>query len=84
VWTQQALAELHPTKPTRPGLIERREFEYVRHGTLCLTANLEVATGRLIAPRIAKGRTNEDFVEHVEATLAIGYRPERALDLRRR
>ena len=66
----QAIERLHPTKPTRPGLIERREFEYIRHGTLCLTANLEVATGRLIAPRLAEGRTNEDFVEHIEATLA--------------
>ena len=24
----------------RPGLDERREFEYKRHGTLCLIANL--------------------------------------------
>jgi transposase len=66
----QAVERLHPTKPTRPGLIERREFEYLRHGTLCLTANLEVATGRVISPRLAEGRTNEDFVEHIETTLA--------------
>jgi hypothetical protein len=66
----QAIERLHPTKPTRPGLIERREFEYIRHGTLCLTANLEVATGRVLTPRIASGRTNEDFVEHIETTVA--------------
>ena len=28
------------TKPVRPGLVERVEFEYIRHGTLCLMANL--------------------------------------------
>ena len=34
----QALERLHPTLPTRPGHSERIEFEYVRHGTLCLIA----------------------------------------------
>ncbi|GIK33438.1 MAG: hypothetical protein BroJett009_24300 [Armatimonadota bacterium] len=66
----QAVERLHPTKPPRPGLIERREFEYVRHGTLCLTANLEIATGRVISSRLAPTRTNDDFVEHVANTIA--------------
>jgi len=65
----QAVERLHPTKPTRPGLIERREFEYIRHGTLCLTANFEIATGKVVAPRIADTRTNIDFVEHIENTI---------------
>jgi transposase len=66
----QAVARLHPTKPSRPGLVERREFEYVRHGTLCLTANFEVATGRIVSPRIRETRTNVDFLEHVQHTMA--------------
>ena len=66
----QAVERLHPTKPTRPGLIERREFEYRRHGTLCLTANLEVATGLIVSPRIAQTRTNDDFVAHIADTIA--------------
>lgn len=66
----QAVERKYPTKPARPGLIERREFEYIRHGTLCLTANFEVATGRILAPRIAETRTNEDFVEHIATTIA--------------
>jgi hypothetical protein len=53
----QARERLHPTKPTRPGLIERREFEYVRHGTLCLIANFLVATGQSIAPTNGLRRT---------------------------
>src|SRR5712692_9823812 len=28
----QALERLHPTRPLRPGLVERQEFEYLRHG----------------------------------------------------
>ena len=50
----QAVERKYPTKPSRPGRIERREFEYIRHGTLCLTANFEIATGKMpfpIAPR---------------------------------
>lgn len=66
----QAVERKYPTKPTRPGMIERREFEYIRHGTLCLTANFEVATGRILPSRIAETRTNKDFVEHIETTIA--------------
>jgi len=33
----QALERIYPSKPTKAGYIERREFEYKRHGTLCLT-----------------------------------------------
>ena len=51
----QALERIHPTKPTRPGLTERIEFEYKRHGTLCLTANFDVATGESILPTIGGG-----------------------------
>jgi transposase len=66
----QALERLHPTLPMRPGLVERREFEYIRHGTQCLTANFEIATGRVIAPTIGDTRTEADFVAHVAQTVA--------------
>ena len=46
----QALERLHPTLPTRPGKTERVEFEYRRHGTLCLIANFDVVTGKAILP----------------------------------
>lgn len=65
----QALERKHPTKPTRPGLVERREFEYIRHGTRCLMANLEVATGRIVAPSIGPTRTEADFARHIEQTI---------------
>ena len=41
----QALERAAPTLPLRPGQVERREFEYIRHGTQCLIANFDVATG---------------------------------------
>ncbi len=66
----QALEPIHPTLPMRPGLVERREFEYVRHGTLCLIANFEVATGRVIAPTVGPSRTEGDFVAHIARTVA--------------
>jgi len=65
----QALERLHPCLPMLPGHVERKEFEYIRHGTQSLIANLEVATGRIIAPTIGPRRTEEDFVAHIEQTI---------------
>jgi len=53
----QALERAHPTRPVMAGKVELREFEYIRHGTLCLIGNPEVATGRIIAPSIGPTRT---------------------------
>jgi transposase len=66
----QALERKYPTKPMKPGLIEHREFEYIRHGTQCLIANFEVATGQILAPTIGPTRTEADFANHVAQTLA--------------
>ena len=66
----QALERLHPTLATRPGKSERLEFEYVRHGTLCLIANFDVATGQAILPTIGASRTEQDFAAHIERTIA--------------
>jgi len=52
-----------------PGRVQKREFEYVRHGTLCLTANLEVWCGCVIAPSIGPTRKEQDFKAHVERTV---------------
>lgn len=66
----QALERKHPTKPMKPGQVERQEFEYIRHGTQCLIANFEVATGKIIAPTLGPTRTEEDFANHIEQTIA--------------
>lgn len=66
----QALERLYPDIPMGPGRVQLREFEYTRHGTLCLTANLEVWCGGIIAPTLGPTRTEADFVAHVEQTVA--------------
>jgi hypothetical protein len=66
----QALERNHPTLPMQIGQIERREFEYTRHDTLCLTANFEVATGLVLAPTLQPTRTEVDFVAHIAQTVA--------------
>jgi transposase len=66
----QALERIAPTKPPAPGEVEKREFEYTRHGTVCLIANLDVATGKVVMPTLGPTRTEEDFVEHVRRTIA--------------
>jgi hypothetical protein len=45
--------------------VERREFEYVRHGTLSLIAGLEVATGKMVSSTMAPTRNETDFAMHV-------------------
>ncbi len=44
----QALDRTQPLLPMRPGQIERRTHDYVRHGTTSLFAALDVATGEII------------------------------------
>ena len=65
----QALERLHETKPVRPGLVERVEFEYIRHGTLSLIANFDVVTGKVVSPSIGPTRTEADFVAHIDRTI---------------
>jgi hypothetical protein len=65
----QALERLHPDVPMGPGRIQGREYEYVRHGTMCLMANLEIWCGHVIAPSVGPTRTEADFKAHVEQTV---------------
>ena len=66
----QALERAAPTLPMKPGLVERPEYEYLRHGTQCLIANFDVATGEVVAPTVGPSRTEEDFAGHIAQTIA--------------
>ena len=67
----QALERIHPNKPTASGLVERREFEYKRHGTICLTPSFNVATGLIDTHTIETTRTEQDFAEHIRKTVEL-------------
>ena len=54
----------------QPGLVERPEDAYLRHGTQGLLANFDGATGEVVAPTIGPSRTEEDFAEHIAHTIA--------------
>lgn len=66
----QALERKHPGLPLAPGKVERREFEYIRHGTRSFILNLEVASGRLGGVSCGPTRTEADFAAHVQQTVA--------------
>jgi DDE superfamily endonuclease len=66
----QALERKHPDLPMRPGKIQRREFEYIRHGTQTLIASFDVASGQIIYASVSKTRTEIDYFTHVEQTIA--------------
>ena len=53
------------------GLVERREFEYKRHGTQTLIAAFDVATGKLHGV-VGESRTEQDFVAFLDAILDAG------------
>jgi transposase len=61
----QVLERKAPTKPAQPGRRERREHEYIRHGTRVLINSLAVATGQ-IAWTIGVTRKATDFVAHLK------------------
>ena len=66
----QAKERKHATLPMRPGKVECREFEYIRHGTQTLIANLDVGAGGIVAPTVGQTRTEPDFVAHIARTVA--------------
>jgi transposase len=66
----QARERNAPTKPMIAKKCELIEFEYTRHGTLCLIANMVVTTGALLRPTIGPTRTEEDFARHIAETVA--------------
>ena len=50
----QAKYRKYPERPPRPGRLARREFEYVRNGTVSVIAALHVATGQVVVEPITR------------------------------
>lgn len=53
-----------------PGSPEKIEYEYIRHGTRCLTGSFEVATGKMIYHTLKSERKESDFLEHIQNTVS--------------
>jgi DDE superfamily endonuclease len=66
----QALERKHPGLPLAPGHVQRREFEYERHGTRCFILSRDVISGKLLAPFCGPTRTEDDFLAHMQAIVA--------------
>jgi transposase len=65
----QALERAAKSLPMKPGQLERRECEYVRHGTKALIAAFDVATGK-VRGTIGDSRTEADFVSFLQTLFA--------------
>jgi hypothetical protein len=68
----QALERLHPDVPIGPGRAQGRGYEYVRHGTVRLIADLGVWCGHVIAPAVGPTRGEADFAARVERAVSTG------------
>ncbi len=49
-----ARSRKHPDQACRPGRTARREFEYIRHGTVSIIAALHVHTGQVLTEQITR------------------------------
>ena len=67
----QALERIAKDLPVRPGVLARREYEYIRHGTIGLFGNLHVATGQILSPMLRQTRTEEDFLENLDELVCL-------------
>ena len=75
----QARSRKRATRPVRAGLVERREFEYVRHGTVSLMAAMNVTTGT-VHPKIIKRNDSDTFIEFL-TELAATVEPDKKIHL---
>jgi len=65
----QALERVAPDLPMMPGSSAKQEYEYIRHGTLCLLASMCIVTGKIF-PWLNATRTEEDFAYFIWQLLA--------------
>jgi len=78
----QALDRSQPVLPMRPGQIERRTHDYVRHGTTSLFAALNVKTGKIIAEQHRRHRSIEfrKFLDTIDGNVPATFDVHLVLD----
>ena len=62
----QAIEHTNEKQAMKPGVCERIDPDYERHGTTGIIASRDVATGEIVAPMIQPTRTEYDYVQHIE------------------
>jgi hypothetical protein len=67
----QAIEHKHPSKPAKPGAVEKCEQEYKRNGTTTLIASRNINTGEIIAPMVNQTRNEEDFLKHISDVVSL-------------
>ena len=65
----QALETKALDKALEIGQPRRVEYEYKRHGTLCLITNFEIISGKIKHSTIRRTRTEKDFAGHIRRTV---------------
>ena len=65
----QALQPKHADLPMQAGRVLRREFEYIRHGTLSFIVNFHVADGTVGQLSAGPTRNEADFLAHIQRTV---------------
>lgn len=78
----QALDRTQPLLPMRPGQVERRTHDYVRHGTTSLFAALEVKSGKIIGQCHRRHRAIEfrTFLDRIDADVPSDFDVHLILD----
>lgn len=66
----QALERKHPDLALAPGKVQRREFEYIRHGARTFILSRDVASGQVVGPSCGPTRTEADFLAHLQGVVA--------------
>jgi putative transposase len=66
----QALERMYPNLPLAPDHVERREYEYIRHGTCSFIVSRDVVSGQIVAPSCGPTRTEADFLAHLQGVIA--------------
>jgi transposase len=69
-----ARSRKHPDTPGRPGRRTRREFEYIRHGTVSIIAALDVHTGQILTQTIRRNDSDTfiEFLRLLESSIPAG------------
>lgn len=65
----QAREPKHLDLPMQSGHVLRREFEYIRHGTLSFIVNFQVADGTIGQVSAGPTRNEKDFLAHIRRSV---------------